>query len=1329
MTLPARIDQALARLRRLLRRKILLAGLSRVLLVAVGVTILCFLLDWTFELPAAWRLAFGLLSVGAGLAAAYAFLLRPLLVPMRDDQLALLFERRFPELSSVLVSAVQLAGGGAPASRDMVEAVLEHAESRASDLDPGAVPRLNKLNRLALASVVSLAAVTGAILAGPTAARTFARRYLHPFGPTEWPRHTRLLIEVAGSKAATVPVARGEQVAVKVIARNTRANPMWRPPDTVRLEYRYASGDADAIHMRRIQGPVYKAYFNDVLEDLTLVARTGREQTREVTVRVVALPSVEDAWLSFEYPEYTGLPPDPPSRSITEVRALAGTRVRVRIKSNKPLKPDGARIVIEGAPPRALSPVRADANTPATHQGSFVLRKGMKWFRIEIEDTSGLTNKRHPRNFQVRVIEDRPPQVKIAEPGRETRCTPYALVPLDVRVKDDLAIRGAWLRFATGPKEEPRTQPFELETRRPKEAAITYRWDLSELRLKVGQTLSYRAEADDFRDTFPPGSKQTRQVGRSDPHYIRIVSPADLAGELDRERFALRDRLKKVKARQEDDRRKVRQLLRKLTDRQPMTNDDRALAADTENVQRELARSVRRIGTAIGRIRQRMENNRIGSFADRRRLEDIRAALHDVADAAMPRAAEFIKHARKDLASADGRSNLQNAAGVQAVILARLEKVLAQMSHNEDIDHLVRSARELLLTQRTLKDETAAFARRPGTFGAAVGDLDPADLATLNLLVRRQRGARDGMRNLEQDMLNVFERLRKDDPRRAEIVQRAQAGASRDQIRPMMEEAAGKLADNRIGLAASHQKSAVHGLERLLEALEAAREQTGSDEVLAQAIRDVKRALREVRRLLERQEGHLGDTREINRDAAQARKLKELRRKLARLRAEQDETNREAGDAAKLEPLAEPQGKRAEQTGKLAGELDHEADDADRRRAPQASDIRDASRASADAKSRMGAAKNGMQKQDGPKARQAGTQAGVKLAEADAHLADALKKIERKRLENTRETALKQGETAKEAEPVARLLRRLAKENQNASEEAAKGLDKAGGRVDQAHGSMRKAQASLDRHDTVQGEKEATEARDRLAEAQRELQKLRDELEKKQKEQTLLDLIVELQPMLEKQIGINDETRRIDDATVKASRPEPSRPDKVRLGQLASDESELANKAGRLLKKVEGENAPVFVWGFRKLVRDMTEIKDRLVAFKTDAYTQDVQQDAAETLRMLIDALKREQSKMREGGGGGGGGGGRPMLVPPSAQLKLLKARELEIHNKTKRIDLRRLLRPAKPLSTLQEKRVKRLAEEQAQLGALTTKLAESLEREVREHRKRMRELQEGNDR
>jgi hypothetical protein len=1120
---------------------------------------------------------------------------------------------------------------------------------------------------------------------------------------------------VGDSENSTVTVARGDQVAVQVTAHNARNSALWRRPHDVRIEFTYASGDRQIRRMPHVRNGMFQLYFDDVIEDFTVRARARHAETRTVAVRVVQLPRVEDVWVRPAHPAYTGRKPDPPSRAPTEVRALAGSRLRIEARASK--SDCTARVIVD--PEGNVAMPRTTRGARGTHAAELVLRERMRRFRIELTDPAGLRN-RQPRQFALHVLEDQPPAVRLSEPGRETKCTPYATVPLRIELRDDLALRSSWLRFKLAPKAPAQTVDLPLGSERAKQATVRHRWDISLLGVKEGATISYRAEADDFRDVFPPDSKLKRQVGRSDEYFIRIVSAEDLASELDRRIFALRNRVKSIRSRQEAARRHVGELIRKVAEGHELTNDDRRTAADAENAQREMARSTGRVADEVGKIRQQMKDNRIGSFEDGRRLEQTREALRKLADAAMPRTASFVQDARKDLASRSGRANLQNAARIQDTTVRELDQIIAKMSHNEGVDNLVRAARDLLRKQRNIKQGTAEFAQRPGTFGARAADLKPADAAALNLLTRRQRATRDGMRNLEQDMLNVFEQLKNSDTSRAELVRQAQQQAGRDQIRSKMEDAAAKLQDNQIGSAAQEQDGAIAGLEKLLELLEQARQTAGSDQALVRALQDVNRALADVSRLHKQQTGHASDAKEINRNAKQADDLKELRRRLTKLRKDQDDTNAEAGrrDGPRLKDLAKDQERLSKQADALADGMGKQADDAGKRDAPQEKPIRSAAGATRQAGSRMETARSEMQQEQKQAARQSGREASDKLADAQKQLDKAIDETEQKRRRDTRDVGLKQGETARQTDDVKGRLEQLARQNEQNSKEAAEGLAKAGEQVGESQKSMQEATSAFDRKDSQGGEQDAKKARDKLAEARQTLKKLRDDLQKKLKEQKLIDLLVELQPLLEKQTVINDETRRIDTATAESGLDKPVHEHEVRLGQLAGDQSELAEKATGLLKKVEGENAPVFAWGFRKLGKDMTESRKRLVALQTDLYTQEVQKDVADTLRMLIDALKREQQRLQAGGspgGGGGGGGGKPMLVPPYAQLKLLKARELDIHNQTKRIELKRQLRPGRPASALDRKRVRRLAVQQGELAALTEELAEALEKEVQE--------------
>ncbi len=1334
------IESRLKALRGRLRRLIVAAGLARIALLLFGLIAGLFVLDWLFHLAPEWRLALSLAGAVGLLVAVYRYLVRPLLVPMPDDQLALLFERRFPELEDVLVSAVQLAIGRGSAPSDLIEAVVDDAERAADGLDPGSVSRARPVVRMSALAVGAVALSVLFALLSPATTRIFAARLLDPYGPARWPRRTELVLRVNDEADSRVTVVRGRQIEVRVDARNAQGSAVWRAPRTVAVAFEPVEGTAESRHMRRIDDHTYVAYYKEALGDLTITARAAGADDVSATVHVTIPPSVEQIWTWPRLPAYADDPehadraeprPGELSFGASEIRALEGSTLTAMVRTNMPLDRGSATLVTDTGKSVEMTKTEPRPADGPTHHGSFVLEPDMRWFRVHLVHKSEEATQKdeQPRTVQLRVVEDKPPQVRMVRPGRETRCTRYAVLPIEVEVSDDRGLRRVWLSYERldHPDEEHRVplQEFPPEDRLNTELDLSHRWDLSELGLEEGDTLTYWCGAEDWRDAIPVEPGRKGQKATSDKHYVRIVSHADLAHELDQQLLSLRERLREARDRQQGTRDQADELLRRIDDEQPMTETERTIAADAENVQRELGRAVSRIADAVEQIRGRMEDNRIGSFADRRRLDDIRDELNEVAKSDMPRAADFVRDARRDLAGEDGKKNLETASSVQNQIIDRLQNVIAKMEHDDGIGALVRAARALLRQQRGIREHTEAFRQRPDVFGAAPDDLEPDSREALDSLVRNQQLARNSMRNLEQEMLDVFDSLKNHDARRAQLVEQAQELAADEQIRLMMEEAAETLRSNHVGRALSAQATAIAGLEALLDLLEDAQRTTGSDEVLNQILSDLRGAIEDIRKLHEEQTGHASDTEEISRDRAQGDQLRQAREKLKALRDRQQTTAGEAAETDRPQDLEDDQKAYKAEADDIAGELDEQAEKAEQQRAPQTEAIRDAAGKTQEAGEHMDRAAESMREGQSQDAQAAGTDAAGKLDEADAMLGKALEEIERKLGEDIRETAIKQDETQSRAETVEQRLRRLAEQNEKLSSEASQGLNQAGDQVGDARSSMQEAHSALEQQDTVTGEEKAREARDKLAEARRELEQMRDEFERQQQEQKLLDLIVEIQPMLEQQERINSEVERIDTATVDLGLSEPERPDRVRLSQLSNDQGNLADRAKQLQEKVSGENAPVFGWGFSKAYNDMTELKGRLAAFETDAYSQDLGEDIVNTLRMLVEALKQEHQRIREGhemaGGGGGDDGGEPMLVPPSAQLKLLKARELEIHNATKRLFLQMQLRGIEQFSPLQRMRLRRLAEEQADLGELTEELADALEKEAERRREEMR--------
>ena len=80
------------------------------------------------------------------------------------------------------------------------------------------------------------------------------------------------------------------------------------------------------------------------------------------------------------------------------------------------------------------------------------------------------------------------------------------------------------------------------------------------------------------------------------------------------------------------------------------------------------------------------------------------------------------------------------------------------------------------------------------------------------------------------------------------------------------------------------------------------------------------------------------------------------------------------------------------------------------------------------------------------------------------------------------------------------------------------------------------------------------------------------------------------------------------------------------------------------------------------------------------------------------------------GGGGGGGGGGKPPLVPPLAELKMLRIMQRDVNVRTKRVDEQVAKTPAKKLTPELKETLRRAAQKEGDISRITDKLAKQLE-------------------
>ena len=233
-------------------------------------------------------------------------------------------------------------------------------------------------------------------------------------------------------------------------------------------------------------------------------------------------------------------------------------------------------------------------------------------------------------------------------------------------------------------------------------------------------------------------------------------------------------------------------------------------------------------------------------------------------------------------------------------------------------------------------------------------------------------------------------------------------------------------------------------------------------------------------------------------------------------------------------------------------------------------------------------------------------------------------------------------------------------------------------------------------------------------EHERELEHERER--EQEREQELLAIENTLKDMLKVQLGVNETTGRIDENR-KTSKT-LSRRDKLELDKITADEDTLAGRCGSVVEALRDENIPVFAWVTEQVADGMEDVHERLAAEDTGVMTQQTEGNVVRTLEALIKSLeqeRRKQEEQKQAGGGGGGGGGKKKkrLIPPLAELKMVRTMHAQAADETAQLEI--LSRMGMVKKEQAGESLKKLSEREAHIGRLLKDLLEALKPEAQE--------------
>ena len=680
------LQDRLSAVRQRARRVLTIYGLSLVATVFIGAALVIGLCDWVSH-HSEWsllklcgdlfddrgvRLILALGVIGGATYVALRWLIGPLCIPMSNVDLALRVEARHPGFKDSLASAVQFFEGGADpsiGSPALQQLVIARTLQKVERLDFTEIINTRAVRRMAtLATCVCL--FTAVVVGFNQSASAIAmQRLFLPFVDTEWPRQTDLrflsadLQRLDHDPLDPLRVARGDIFPVYV------ENTVGRLPNAVRLEYRVEGGkliheDLRLTTVRDAAGEGHEVAVGQITAargPIEFRALGGDHQDMPFfQMLVIPPPVLEGLRVSLTPPAYARQRPQTQEEGVGQVEGLVGTQVAIAVTVNKPLK--SAALKLKDQKPRKVELAKDRKSLKAAFT---IEQPGIDSWWLDLQDDEGFQNVDPPR-FEVRGIADSVPDIFLELPATDLMITADAEISVRANARDDLGLqelRLAWQHIpiaAADPLQAPATVaekllPLAIAPDLPLQQAAELVWKFKELNLQPGDQIVFRAEALDACTVGPP------HIGRSVSRTLTIVSPGDKAQELADRQGGLLDDLERAFKLQDQAHTQIRELTLQMEKTGALRPQDADTLQRVEMNQRQLARELTDptdgLEKRAGEILQELKDNKLEDPETANRVKQIAGEIRRLGEQNLPAIADELTMTRKQVEGAKADPN------------------------------------------------------------------------------------------------------------------------------------------------------------------------------------------------------------------------------------------------------------------------------------------------------------------------------------------------------------------------------------------------------------------------------------------------------------------------------------------------------------------------------------------------------------------------------------------------------------------------------------------------------------------------------------------------
>lgn len=687
------------------------------------------------------------------------YLLPRLLRRLPSQSVALLFERRFPQLNSSLVTAVELVGAvpgdvsNVAAYDEMLASAHEEAETQLKEVDPAELLSWTPLRAMVVFAACLTILTIGIAVANPSWVGHWSSR-LFSLSDAPWPRSARLRADGVvlavprftgqlGTARLTLPfrdgvvkIPMGAEALLQVSADTTAKS----TPEVCTIFYRTENGNRGRANLRRVGSPVedWQAFtidgppMNGITGDIDLDVVGLDARVRDLKLSVVAPAAVAGMKVRCEYPRYLleGLDSSTSSRGDVELlKYRSGLQI-----------PEGTRVTLVGTGSCELSAVEYVLLSAAAKDGAseptiervktlaeaFEIPLGVmhenQVVEIRLVDSFGLPAELIPR-YLLNVLPDTVPDVQSRLAGIGNAITPQAVLPVRGSVLDDNQLASTIAELALGEAIQTTISLEVVDEKLESDIDLAALAEAEKLNPEPGQTLSLTISASDYYDL-----SDAPHSGASRPTQLSVVTADELLVILDRQELEQRKRMEQIYFELEQLRdllevtkTSIRQIAQAKEDAPDDTSSTAsrnrrmpAIKAQQSALQADKSQQeLSTLSAQIENLRQQLINNRVDSVDRQQRLLDkVRVPLDDLLDGEFAQLQRNLQALLSEASQGAGEVEVTQAIAVLSQVLVLLGEIRDNMLDMESFNEIIDLVRGLVDEQDMLLEETQAEQRK-----------------------------------------------------------------------------------------------------------------------------------------------------------------------------------------------------------------------------------------------------------------------------------------------------------------------------------------------------------------------------------------------------------------------------------------------------------------------------------------------------------------------------------------------------------------------------------------------------------------------------------------